>query len=264
MNTKVIALVSGALVIGIGIGYAASVSANTQASVINFCVNKTTKVVTQKTNCSRSETRLQVAAQGPKGETGPAGPQGPAGAPGPQGPAGLQGAQGPAGPQGPQGPQGSSGSAGGSFTVLDGNGNVLGPLVMGSPYGYWGVLVGGRPIHYEVSSGRVVDNSSGGFYLTADCSGVPHIGLADSDKRFSSDLDPWFLTVYSSSGQRTGEVRLMVVDATAPKQSGVTTSYEKRGNTCSVANWAYDLPGALVPLRSIGSVFDVTGPLRLR
>jgi hypothetical protein len=267
MKAKIVAFGIACGLFGMAAGAAISVSANTPIKAINFCVNKTTKVVTQKTNCSRSETRLQVAAQGLRGDTGAqgeVGPQGPAGPQGPQGVPGLAGPQGPTGPQGPAGPQGPSGASGASFTVLDRNGSVIGPLVMGSPYGYWGVMVNGRPIHYEVSSGRVVDNSSGGYYLTSDCTGVPHIGLADSDARFSSDLDPWFLTVYGPSGQRTGEVKLMVVDSNLPRQSGVTVSYEKRGLTCAAQTWEYDRPGALVPLRSIGSVFDAPGPLRLR
>ena len=64
MNSKHLAIGIAGLIVGISAGAAISVAANGSAANITFCVNKTTKVVTQKTSCSGSETRLQVAAQG--------------------------------------------------------------------------------------------------------------------------------------------------------------------------------------------------------
>lgn len=269
MNSKFLAIGIAGVIVGLSAGAAISVAANTPTKSITFCVNKATKVVTQKTSCSRNETRLQIAAQGPKGDPGPAGPAGPqgergekgeTGASGSPGVAGVQGPQGPAGAQGPQGPLGTSAN----FNVIDANGNTLGPLVMGSPFGYWGVLVSGRPVHYQVNSGRVYDNNSGGYFTGSDCTGTPHVVITDSNLRFTSSSDPWFLTVFDNSGGRTGEVKLMVIEPGALSVSAEGGFYEKVGARCIARDLIEYGPGALYPLRSIGSVFDVSGPLRLR
>lgn len=263
MDSKFIAVGLAGLLVGVSVGAAVAVSANTPTKVVTLCVNKTTKAVTQKSSCSRSETRLQIAAQGPKGDPGPQGPVGPQGEKGEAGATGSPGVAGPQGPVGPQGIQGVAGASGSSFMVHDAAGRLVGPLVMGSP-GQWGVLIDGRPIHFNPSSGQVVDFGVGGYYLTPDCSGTPYLGLADSDRQYSSPLDPWLLTVFDSSGRRTGEVKLMVVDRAGAIRQGETITFEKRGLSCSQQSWVYDSPGGLVPLRRIGTVFDAQGPLSIR
>ena len=118
MNSKHLAIGIAGLIIGISAGAAISVAANTPTKTITLCVNKTTKVVTQKPTCTRSETRLQIAAQGPKGDPGAIGPAGPQGLEGPAGPVGPVGPVGPSG-DGGQGPQGVPGPAGSAISVWD-------------------------------------------------------------------------------------------------------------------------------------------------
>lgn len=68
--------------IGLSLGSLASVNAAGSATQINFCVNKNTSVVTQKTKCSKSEKALSLSKNGVPGPVGSPGPSGPPGSSG--------------------------------------------------------------------------------------------------------------------------------------------------------------------------------------
>jgi hypothetical protein len=133
---------------------------NATTPQINFCVDKKTSVVTQKTRCSsyeRSLTMNSTGIQGPKGDSGIAGQQGPKGDAGPQG----------------QIPSSSV------VHIFDSAGNDLGQWV-GTSYVFGGHCVFGdnfrtvlcRDDLGEIQAGALDDMSTGVAYFSGpDCSG---------------------------------------------------------------------------------------------
>jgi hypothetical protein len=114
----ILALAMPAVLIAVGVGYAAIPSAD---GVIHSCYNATAnpsgalRVIDTEAGakCAKNEKALdfnRIGPPGPQGAPGPPGPQGPqgipgpAGADGPAGPIGPAGSTGPAGPAGPPGP----------------------------------------------------------------------------------------------------------------------------------------------------------------
>jgi hypothetical protein len=270
MNSKYLAIGIAGLIIGISAGAAISVAANTPTKTITLCVNKTTKVVTQKTKCTRSETRLQIAAKGPKGDQGVAGPAGPQGEKGeqgergdlgPTGSPGVAGAQGPAGPSGAQGPAGSAGGSAASLSLYDANGRLIGPVIAGPANlgPSWQTIINGSAVSYDVNTGEIMDYYSGGHFPNAQCSGDPH-HMAFG--RYRNAIDPYLLTVFNGAGQRTGEVKLMLFDTSKARLTALTAIWERNGSSCTPMT--VDVPTDLVPLRTIGSLFDAPGPLSVR
>lgn len=270
-------LVAAALVGGVS-------ATNAASSSVTFCVNKTTQVVTKKDKCAKTESALVMAVQGiqgpqgepgpagatgPQGETGPAGETGPQGETGPAGATGPQGEQGPiglTGLQGPAGPQGGSGPSGQNVWVYDANNIRLGLLVQGTAFGYWHILINNLPTVYDPNTGLVSDNGYTAYYSTPDCTGTPY-GDSSWGSRFTA-ADPWYETLFSSLGVRTGTIRLLAKDSNAATLPGNTTMYRQTvGQHCVVA--ATPWQGAAGPadvfiaMHSIGTVHDVTGPLRI-
>lgn len=112
---RLLALVSGALLVGTGAAYATGqmIGAN---NTITGCYRVAEddrkgelRVVSDPASCRSNELPLAWNVQGPKGDQGPQGIQGPSG---PKGDQGSQGIQGPPGPKGDQGPQGLTGAQG--------------------------------------------------------------------------------------------------------------------------------------------------------
>jgi hypothetical protein len=110
----ILALAMPAVLIAVGVGYAAIPSAD---GVIHSCYNATAnpsgalRVIDAEAGakCAKNEKALDFNRTGPPGPQGPAGPQGPEGTPGPAGADGPAGPIGPAGPTGPAGPAGTPG-----------------------------------------------------------------------------------------------------------------------------------------------------------
>lgn len=265
MNSKSLAIGIAGLIVGISAGAGISVAANSPATNITLCVNKTTKVVTQKTKCSSSETRLLVSTKGPKGDqgiAGPVGPQGVKGETGPTGSAGVAGPQGATGSPGIPGPQGPAGSGGGGLSLYDARGVLLGPLITGGGSAdgpYWSALVSGTGIAFEVNTGEVLDVYTP-FFPNSSCTGTAY--TTRNTERWIYAIDPYLMRSYSNSGQRTNETKLMLLDLAAPSLAAQTSAWERRQSGC--VSIQFDVPSTLVPLRQIGSVFDAAGPLSVR
>jgi hypothetical protein len=108
----ILALAMSAVLIAVGVGYAAIPSSD---GVIHSCYNASSNPsgqlrvidVEAGAKCAKNEKALDF------NRTGPQGPQGPPGPPGPQGETGATGATGATGPAGPPGPAGPAGPAGG-------------------------------------------------------------------------------------------------------------------------------------------------------
>ena len=260
MNSKFLAIGIAGLIVGISAGAAMSVAATSSSTNITFCVNKTTKAVTQKSTCTRSESRLQVSTQGQKGEQGPAGPAGPQGEKGEKGETGATGSPGLAGPQGPAG---ASGGPSGGLTVLDGNGRSIGTLASASYDGLWTVLVGGVTVPYEAQTGKVMQEY-GAFYSDSSCSGVvymPYALLEETDYRFRS-TNPFAHPILTASGQRTGQAQMLVWNTEGTRLPDGTTVYRRSSGTCVAGSGGNS--GPWVPFRSIATVSDASGPLSVR
>ncbi len=268
MKSKYLAIGIAALILGVSAGAAISVAATSPSKTITLCVSKTTKVVTQKTSCSRSETRLQLAAQGPKGDPGPVGPAGPQGERGEKGETGatgspgVVGAQGPQGPAGPQGLQGPAGPGGSQLSLYDASGSLIGPVLKagGASDGpYWTAFVAGTGIPFDVNTGEVMDVWNP-MFDNANCSGTPY---TPNTTRWRSSVDPFLMREFSGSNQRTNETKLMLFNLSASNLTGQTGAWERRFDGVCV-RVSFDVPSILVPLRVIGSVYDAAGPLTVR
>ena len=175
MWARIIVLLAGGFVIGVGAIKISAVGINLTACVKN--VNGDMRLVGSAGDCKHEENAVTWNIVGPQGPAGPAGPQGPQGsagadgAPGatgpagPQGPAGLQGekgdtgATGPAGPQGPQGPAGPAGPPG-----ANGAPGAMGPAGPQGPAGPSGGASG-----YKVFTSTDGPTGSTTIFLTAIC-----------------------------------------------------------------------------------------------
>ena len=137
-------------------------------------------VANGSTDASAFEMSLSTASlQGPAGPPGPPGPQGPVG---PEGPRGPRGPQGPAGPPGPPGPPAQQ------ATVVDANGDVLGPVISVSDQSIsntsFSVLVAVKVglETYPIYVGSALNSASARnwnvpdelFFQSADCSGTAY------------------------------------------------------------------------------------------
>jgi hypothetical protein len=103
------------LVVGIGVGMGAMVTAQSGGTTYYACVNNssgTIKMVNETTACKKHETRIEWNQQGPQGLPGPKGDPGADGPPGPQGEPGADGLPGPQGDPGVDGRDGADGADG--------------------------------------------------------------------------------------------------------------------------------------------------------
>lgn len=192
--SKTTAVASFGLVLGLTLATAYSVNAAGSNEVVAFCVNKTTKVVTQKTKCAKTETVLAISKTGQPG------------------PAGSPGATGPTGAPGPAGASGSNGAPGTGLVVLDANNQIVGyPIgstgdqgVDAPDMGINGSLINGI-IMYMPSINKVVALATNGQpftipvnFTSTDCTGQAVSAFSDGDPLSSSR------TIYVKSGTNYG------------------------------------------------------------
>lgn len=209
---KTAAFVAFGLVLGLAGGTAYSVNAAGSTGMVNFCVNKITKVVTQKSKCGTTETVLSVSKNG---RPGPAGETGPAGA---------DGAPGPAGVSGPAGTSGSNGAPGAGLVVLDANNQIV-----GYPIG-----IGGDP------SQNLPDMGLNGVFSSAFVVYMPSI---DKVVTLQTNGQPFAMELYFTSVDCTGQAFYIDVTEGTPPGSSSLTFFAKRGT-----EFGWYQPGAQVSL----------------
>jgi hypothetical protein len=133
---------------------------------------------------------------------------------------------------------------------------------MGSSSSRWEVLIGGRPVPYHPITGHII--SWGPYINFADsaCSGAEYFAYVNPD--IANIPLPFAHVLYNGSGQRTGQVKLMVYNTQGASLPAGTQMYwyNTNTNTCDV-DTNYFL-GPFIPALTIGTASDAPGPLSIR